>query len=94
MADFEFTRLIADRGYDADDFLHLLAEKGIEAVIPPRKNRKTVREYDPHIYKDRHWVECFMNKIKHYRRLFSRFEKLAKRFLGFLNFVGTLIWLR
>jgi transposase len=94
ITDFEFTRLLADRGYDADDFLQLLAQKAIEAVIPPRKNRKTPREYDKHIYKERHLVECFMNKIKHYRRIFSRFEKLAKRFLSFLNFVGTLIWLR
>jgi len=94
IADFEFERLIADRGYDSDDLLHLLAEKEVEAVIPPRKNRTEPREYDKHLYKDRHLVECFMNKIKHYRRIFSRFEKLSKRYLGFLSFVGALIWLR
>ena len=94
IADFAFERLIADRSYDANDFLHRLAEKEVEAVIPPRKNRTEQREYDQHLYKERHLVECFINKIKHYRRIFSRFEKLAKRFLGFLSFVGTLIWLR
>jgi transposase len=94
IADLDFKRLIADRSYDADDFLALLAEKEIEAVIPPRKNRKVPRTYDQPLYKARHLVECFMNKIKHYRRIFSRFEKLSKRFLGFLSFVGTLIWLR
>ena len=39
-------------------------------------------------------VECFINKIKHYRRIFSRFEKLANRYFGFLSFIGALIWLR
>ena len=90
----EFERLIADRSYDADGFIHILTDQKVEVVIPPRKNRKEQREYDPHLYKERHLVECFFNKIKHYRRIFSRFDKLDKRFLGFLSFAGTLIWLR
>jgi transposase len=63
-------------------------------VIPPRSNRKVMREYDTYIYKERHLVECFINKIKHYRRIFSRFEKLSTSYMGFLCFVGALIWLR
>lgn len=94
IADFDFERVIADRSYDAEEFLHLIAEKKAEAVIPPRKNRKEPREYDLHLYKERHLIECFFNKIKHYRRLFSRFEKLDQRLLGFLSFAGALIWLR
>ena len=94
IAGFEFERAIADRSYDANAFLHRIAEKEAEAVIPARKNRQEQREYDEHWYKERHLVECFFNKIKHYRRLFSRFEKLDKRHLGFLCFVGALIWLR
>jgi transposase len=46
------------------------------------------------LYKERHLIECFFNKIKHYRRLFSRFENLDQRLLGFLRFTGALIWLR
>jgi transposase len=91
---FDFERLIADRSYDASDFLQVIAEKEAEAVIPPRKNRKVLREYDRHLYKERHLIECFFNKIKQYRRLFSRFEKLDKRLLGFLSLAATLIWLR
>ena len=91
---YEFERLIADKSYDFDDLLQQLAERGVEAVIPPRSNRKQQREYDKHLYKERHLVECFINKIKHYRRVFSRFEKLAKRYLAFLSFAGALIWLR
>ena len=52
------------------------------------------REYDEYLYRERHLVECFINKIKHYRHIFSRFDKLSSPFLGFLNFVGALIWLR
>lgn len=77
-----------------DEFLSRIAENEAEAVIPPRKNQKEQREYDHHLYKERHLVECFFNKIKHYRRLFSRFEKLDQRHLGFLSFAGALIWLR
>ena len=92
--DYEFERVIADRSYDSDKFLLVISEKGAEAVIPPRKNRKESREYDKHLYKERHLVECFIGKIKHFRRIFSRYDKLAKRYLGFLSFASALIWLR
>lgn len=91
---FDFERLIADKSYDADDFIRLILETEAEPVIPPRAKRKERRAYDEHLYKERHLIECFINKIKHYRRIFSRFDKLAKRYLGFLSFVGALIWLR
>jgi transposase len=63
-------------------------------VIPPRSNRKEPRDYDQHRYRERHLIECFMGKIKHFRRIFSRFDKLDRSFLGFLGFVAALIWLR
>ncbi len=94
IVDYEFERLIADRSYDADDFLRVLADKPAEAVIPPRRNRKDPRDYDKHLYKERHLVECFINKIKQYRRIFSRFDKLDQRYLGVLCLTGVLIWLR
>jgi len=86
--------VIADKGYDSDDFIESVTKTGAQAVIPPRKNRKDQREYDKHLYRERHLVECFINKIKHYRRVFSRFDKLAKNYLSFLSFVSALIWLR
>lgn len=94
VAELEFERLIADRSYDDTDFIGPLVAAEVEVVIPPRRNRKEQREYDTHWYKERHLAECFINKIKHFRRIFSRFEKLAKHYLGFLSFVSTLIWLR
>ncbi len=86
--------VIADKAYDADALLALIEHTGAIPVIPARKNRTAPRPYDAHLYKERHLVECFINKIKWFRRIFSRFDKLASRFLGFLSFVATLIWLR
>ncbi len=54
---YEFQRAIADRSYDAEAFLQKIAEKEAEAVIPSRKNRKELHEYDTHWYKEHHVVE-------------------------------------
>lgn len=86
--------LIADKGYDSAPLIEVVKASGAAAVIPPRSNRREQREYDKHLYKERHLVECFINKIKHYRRVFTRFEKLSKSYLGFLSFVSALVWLR
>ena len=91
---FAFQRVIADRGYAAKNFVGSLLERGIEAVIPPHQRAKEQRKYDRWLYRERHLVECFINKIKHFRRVFSRYEKLDTSYLGFLHFVGTLVWLR
>jgi transposase len=86
--------VLAVRTYDADPFLDLVIQRGAVPVIPPRANRKQARNYDAYLYRERHLVECFFKKIKYYRRIFSRFEKLDSRYLGFLSFIGALIWLR
>lgn len=91
---FAFERLIADRGYAAQHFAELITQQGIQMVIPPHQRRKQPYDYDQWLYRERHLVECLINKLKHFRRIFSRFEKLDRSYLGFLNFVGTLIWLR
>ena len=89
-----FDHLIADRGYAAQDFVEWVIESGMQPVIPPHQRAKQSREYDRWLYRERHLVECFINKIKHFRRVFSRFDKLARSYLGFLHFVSSLIWLR
>jgi transposase len=91
---YNSTYVIGDKGYDSDDFIDVIEANGATAVIPPRSNRVHQRTYDEHLYKERHLVECFINKMKWYRRIFSRFEKLATRYFGFLSFVSSLIWLR
>lgn len=91
---FTFEIAIGDKAYDAETFRQNIADKGAKAVIPARENRKETLEFDAHLYKERHLVECFIGKFKYYRRIFSRFDKLAKRFLSFVQFAGTLIWLK
>ena len=92
--DISGTQVIADKGYDVNSIVEDLEKKGCTAVIPSKKNRKAPRTYDRELYKERHVIECFFGKLKHYRRVFSRFEKSASAFLSFLCLVGTLIWLR
>lgn len=92
-----FEKVLADRGYAAQDFYDWVVNQEMEPVIPPHqraKGEKAQRPYDKWVYRERHLVECFINKIKHFRRVFSRFDKLARRFLGFLHLVSSLIWLR
>lgn len=91
---FDFEAVLANRGYGADQILAFIAQNDAEAVIPAKKNRLIRRDTDWHTYKARHLVEGFMNKIKPYRRIFSRFEKYASRYMAFLSFASALIWLR
>ena len=86
--------VIADRGYAAETLWDWIIQQGATPVIPPHQKSKHPHEYDTWLYRERHLVECFINKIKHFRHIFSRFDKLASRYLGFLHFVGALIWLR
>jgi transposase len=92
--DLENTMLLADKGYDSNALVEQLEGQQCIPVIPPKKNRKHKRDYDNHVYKERHLIECFFGKIKHFRRVFSRFDKTATAFMSFLQFVGAFIWLR
>lgn len=89
-----FDKLLADRGYDSDRFRACIAEAGGEAVIPPIPGRSRAIPYDKHIYKERNLVERFFNKIKHFRRIATRYEKTALSFASMLFLVGAMIWLR
>lgn len=86
--------VIADKAFDSQDFLDLISNLGAEAVIPPSSNRKEQRDYDKELYKERHLIECFIGKLKYFRRIFSRFDKLAARYLSFIHLAASLIWLK
>ena len=75
-------------------FVDKLLASGVEVAIPPHPRAKAQRAYDKRWYRERNLVERYFNKIKHFRRVFSRFEKLDTSHLGFLHFDGTQIWLR
>jgi transposase len=89
-----FERVIADRGYASAAFVAHIQALGAEAVIPPHQSAKVQRAYDTWLYRERHLVECCINKLKHFRRIFSRFDKLDRSYLGFVQFVCALVWLR
>ena len=94
---FTFDYLIADRGYAAQAFYDWLVAHHIQPVIPPHpaaRGDRAKRPYDRWLYRERHLIECFINKVKHFRRIAMRFDKLAQRYLGFLYFASALIWLR
>lgn len=82
---FEPEAVIGDKGYDSDEVVNMVQGRGAEAVIPPKQNRKEPREYDKHLYKERNLIERFWNRIKHYRRVATRYEKTARNFLAFVH---------
>ncbi len=86
--------VIADKGYDAEVFVLKLKERNFKVVIPLRINHKVQRKIDEHLYKQRHLIENQIGKLKHFRRVFSRFDKLAKNYLSFIYFASTVVWLR
>ncbi|MGZ4978681.1 MAG: IS5 family transposase [Methylobacter sp.] len=72
--------VLADKAYDTDELRTWLKDRGIKTVIPPKSNRKEKIECDYWHYKERHSVECLFGKLKHYRRIATRFEKKAINF--------------
>ena len=87
-------QLIADRIYDADARMRDILEKaGIEAVIPFKSYRKEPGDYDKEMYKNRHLIENFFGKLKQYRAIATRYDKLGKVFLGSIYLAASVIWL-
>jgi len=93
LAGFTTEQVIADKGYDSDAFIACIAGAGAQAVIPARKTRREPRFYDPHAYRERHLIECFFSRLKQFRRIATRYEKLARNFLSMLNLAMAYIWL-
>jgi putative transposase len=91
---FDADVAIADKGYDADHFVDRIAKGGAEVVIPPKRNRKVQRPYDAELYKERNRIERFFNKLKQFRRVATRYDKLLVNFMGFVKLAAIAIWLR
>ena len=86
--------IIADKGYDAQARLvQPLLEQGKRVVIPSRSTSKQPREYDRHLYKERHLVENFFARLKQYRAIATRYDKTARNFLGAIYLVASMVWL-
>lgn len=87
------SNVLADRGYDADAIIDYIYEQGGEPTIPSKANRKFQRKCDWWLYKERHSVECFFQKLKQYRRIATRYDKLASSFMAFACIASIGIWL-
>ena len=85
--------LLADKGYDSDALVETLIERGITLVIPPKANRKEPRKTDFALYRERNLVERFFCKLKQYRAIATRYDKLANTFLAAVALVSVLFWL-
>ena len=85
--------VVADKGYDSDMLVQSIESSGAQAIIPSRSNRNKPRYVDRHRYKARNLVERFFNRIKQFRRLATRYDKLAHRFNAFLQLACAYIWL-
>src|ERR1035438_8403303 len=78
--------MLMDRAYEGDETRQLVLDLGMIPVVPPKSNRLTPWEYDRALYKKRNEIERLFRRLKGFRRIFSRFEKLDVVFLAFLHF--------
>lgn len=86
--------LLADKAFDADTrVLRPLKQAGIVAVIPPKRNRLVQRDYDRDLYQARHLIENFFQKLKQFRAIATRYDKLARNFLAGIHLASTSILL-
>ena len=90
---FQAEYLLADRGYDTDAIICKAVNEGVIPVIPPRKNRKHLREYDEYLYKLRHLVENAFLLLKKWRGIATRYAKNASSFAAAVQIRCIAIWL-
>lgn len=94
LEDLAAESLLADKGYDVDErVIQRLQQAGKKPVIPPKCNRREPREYDRELYKARHLIENFFARLKQYRAIATRYDKLAESFLGAIYLAATVVWL-
>jgi transposase len=84
--------LLADRGYDTNQIIDFAQDSGIEAVIPPKKNRKEQRDYDRYLYKLRHLVENAFLHLKRWRGIATRYAKNTASFVAAVQIRCIAIW--
>ena len=84
--------VIADKGYESDEVLAFIRSQGAVAVIPPKSNRKSPWEHDRELYKQRNLIERAFNKLKHWRRIATRYDRRSLFFLSALHLAAAIIW--
>ncbi len=94
LAGLKCRHVVADRGYDANALLQLIRASGAQAHIPSTSQRLVHRSVNRRIYRQRNLVERFFCKLKHFRRVATRFDKLARNFLASVVLASTRLWTR
>ena len=82
-------QMLMDRAYEGDEMRRIVGNMEMEPVVPPKINRLVPWEYDREAYKRRNEVERLFRRLKGFRRIFSRFDKLDVMFAGFISFALT-----
>ena len=86
--------VLADKAYDSNAFRQIIAETGAEAVIPSNRTRKLPIPHNRLVYKLRNRIERCFNKLKHFRRFATRYDRRAIHFLSFIHLAAAMIWMR
>ncbi len=85
---------VGDKGFDSDELRQLIEDNGGLACIPPRSNRTSYRWHDSDFYRKRHLVENIFQRIKYWRRVATRYEKLSLTFLAFTTLDCSIDYIR
>jgi len=94
LADRPTTGVIADKAYDNNHLRQRIAQAGAAAIIPSKRSRKPLIPHDAVAYKLRNRIERFFNKLKHFRRIATRYDRRASHFLAALHLASAMIWMR
>jgi len=88
------TIVLADKAYDADRIRELIQDQGATPNIPPKSNRRWKPCFSKRLYRERNLIERFFSKLKHFRRVATRYDKLAANFLAMIQLASMRLWLR
>jgi transposase len=94
LKDLSARRVLADKAYDSNALREIIANMEAEAVIPCNPTRKRLIPYDFEAYKARNLIERCFNKLKHFRRIATRYDRRAIYFLSFIHLAAAMIWMR
>jgi len=86
--------ILADKAYDSNALPALIASMGATVVIPSNRCRKVAIPHDAAIYKHRNRIERCFNRLKHFRRFATRYDRRTIHFAGFVHLAAAMIWLR
>lgn len=86
--------VLADRAYDSNALRQIIAEIGAQAVIPSTRSRRTPIPHDTTLYRMRNCIERCFAKLKYFRRIATRYDRLASHFLSFIHLAAAMIWMR